>query len=378
MSVKDASISIFSKHYRALLVSLAGIFAAFIFESRASAQSIPTLLLDALAHCDPPQSDKEAAAAFIEQLKTSGMTLDKRFFYYQAIALRATGQKQEALKIAKAAAESGYVPILPESRELTRNIARDLAPASTLPYDVQRHTDAIRKNFDDQLADYPYGTAEALKLSFFHPQGEIAYFRDEVFKPKYNHAIILRAAQSYAKMHMYDSALRMYNRLEGWDFTYGSPVSLKTWNALAAFHKEIGNWEAAQGYIFKSIISRGMTDERRQFIAEMDANIRVRRTISLDPPSPDAGKLQEIMIGCAKTDLFFDAFHAINEMQTLREEPDISAQIALHQAIIDMIQEMNRCHFDRVTFRGVEVNASTLAGEKKLIEDLQTTPPRRP
>jgi tetratricopeptide (TPR) repeat protein len=338
---------------------------------KACGDAVPANLLTALSACVPPNPSKTQAAVFLKELKSANAENDQRFLYYKAVALVAVGQKDEALKAAEAALTSSYVPTLATSRQLVRDLKASLAPPTTDPNDGKRYVRLLEEYFQSSLKDYPYGSTEALRLRYMRPPSQMDIGNDLVFFPKHDMTATLRAAQTYGDMNMFASAERLYNRLEGWDSNYASPDAIVTWSDLATCNERQGKWEIAEGYLIKTMINRGANRDRLNAFTRLESGLKGNKKTDMPAAEPDAGKLEEILIWCADTQLFADAMTAIEEIQALAKSPSVRAQLTLHQDIVDMIQQMRRCGIDDAKVRGIDANAATLKEERQLVDELK-------
>jgi type II secretory pathway component GspD/PulD (secretin) len=330
----------------------------------ANAQQIPDSLLTAIASIAPPYSNQAAGKRLLQQLDAAGLSDDHRFLYYKAISLNATKDKPGALKAAQTAVASKYLPTHPEVKRAARSYRLDLFPPSTT--DPANLPQPAEKYFDDQMADFPYGVAEAEKLIWFHLMDKSLV----LFTPNpWEHSSHL-AAIAYLDMNMFPSALRMFNREDG-GTSFESATTIDSYEDVAKCYQTLGQWENAQGYMIKSTVGRGFTKEKASFIREMDANIASKKQVEVPKPRPDAAKLEQIVVWCADANLFADAFEAIDELRQLGASPSVDTQIKLHTAIVTLIVKMKKYDLTGVQYRGIEVNDVALPLERQRLDELK-------
>jgi hypothetical protein len=127
----------------------------------------------------------------------------------------------------------------------------------------------------------------------------------------------------------------------------------------------------ARGYCVRAVATSGLIAERRTFIAEMKVNMKEGKKIPVPAAKPDREKLEQIVIMCAKSRLFSDAFETLRQIEQLKEKPAPSTLKILHEEILSMIPDMCRGFYDGVEFRDIKISDESTVKERELIKQLE-------
>jgi hypothetical protein len=332
-------------------------------------QEVSDSLLDAMGRFHFEDASPREADRLLQAIDAAECSKDKRFLYYQAVALEAKSDKTGALKAAEAAIASGYVPTLFEAKMDAEQWRLELAPPTPGANSSENMGGRALRMLNAGIEEYPYGQEEFEKLSMLHGPAQLVL---TPFLPSFGGGET-PAGKAYEQMTRIGSARRIYNRMAG-DQPRGRlrlVMGTDAWEGLARCYNAQGHWELAQGYMVKSAVGNGMPPAKRDFFKAMDANIRDGKKPVVVEPKPDAAMLEQIIVWLAGAQLFPDAFQAIDELKAIGKAPSTKTQIVLHEEIVKLIEAMKKGQYNNVKFRGIDINDSTLAKERQLIEELK-------